>query len=133
MLRFRISQHIQLCRQEQVLHENHLNSNYILLPAGLSILPPFQTSFFLVFFKRLFTSYVRCNILGQMAKKAVKKTKTGTSSFDSVKYRNDFIRINYDRITLAVKKGKKEKWTAAAKAQALSLSEYITRKVDGIL
>ena len=53
------------------------------------------------------------------------------SSFDSVRYRNDFIRLHYDRITLAVRKGKKEEWSSAAKEQALSLSEYITRRVDG--
>ena len=55
----------------------------------------------------------------------------GTGGFDSVRYRNDFIRTHYDRITLAVKKGKKDEWNSAAKAQDLSLSEYITRKVDG--
>ncbi len=68
-----------------------------------------------------------------MVKKTAKKGENRASAFDSVKYRNDFIRINYDRITLAVKKGKKEKWIAAAKSQALSLSEYITRRVDGNL
>ena len=67
-----------------------------------------------------------------MVKKAEKNTGTALSGgFDPVRYKNDFIRLNYDRITLAVKKGKKEKWNTEAKAQALSLSEYITRKVDG--
>ncbi len=69
----------------------------------------------------------------KMTKKGVKKTDQTSSSFDSVRYKNDYIRLNYDRITLAVKKGRKEKWNTEARAQALSLSEYITRKVDGEL
>ncbi len=60
-----------------------------------------------------------------------KKNAGGGVGFDSVSYRNDFIRLHYDRITLAVKKGKKEAWVSAAREQALSLSEYITRRVDG--
>mgnify|MGYP007070084605 CR=1 FL=1 len=68
-----------------------------------------------------------------MVKKAGKNTERAPSGFDSVRYRNDYIRLNYDRITLAVKKGRKEKWNSEARAQRLSLSEYITRKVDGEL
>ena len=66
-----------------------------------------------------------------MVKKASKKTFQTPGGFDSVRYRNDYIRLNYDRITLAVKKGRKEKWNTEARARELSLSEYITRKVDG--
>ncbi|MBQ1423680.1 MAG: hypothetical protein IIY96_04480 [Lachnospiraceae bacterium] len=68
-----------------------------------------------------------------MEKKNTGKRAGTKSGFDSVRYRNDFIRMNYDRITLAVKKGRKDKWSAEAKEQALSLSEYITRRVDGEL
>ena len=66
-----------------------------------------------------------------MVRKNTEKRTDAKGAFDSVRYRNDFIRMNYDRITLAVKKGRKDKWTAEAKEQALSLSEYITRRVDG--
>ena len=68
-----------------------------------------------------------------MVRKNTEKKAETKGAFDSVRYRNDFIRMNYDRITLAVKKGRKEKWNTEARAQALSLSEYITRKVDGEL
>ena len=68
-----------------------------------------------------------------MVKKAEKNTDRTPGGFDSVRYKNDYIRLNYDRITLAVKKGRKDKWSAEAKEQALSLSEYITRRVDGEL
>lgn len=68
-----------------------------------------------------------------MVKKAEKNTDRTPGGFDSVRYKNDYIRLNYDRITLAVKKGRKEKWNTEAKARELSLSEYITRKVDGEL
>ena len=66
-----------------------------------------------------------------MVKKTAKKTVQAPGGFDSVRYKNDYIRLNYDRITLAVKKGRKEKWNTEARARELSLSEYITRKVDG--
>ena len=68
-----------------------------------------------------------------MVKKAIKNTDQKHEGFDSVRYRNEYIRLNYDRITLAVKKGRKEKWNTEARACAMSLSEYITRKVDGDL
>lgn len=38
---------------------------------------------------------------------------------------------NQDRIYLNVPKGYKDKWTQEAKAEGLSLTEYIIRKVEG--
>jgi predicted DNA binding CopG/RHH family protein len=50
--------------------------------------------------------------------------------FDSVKYRNDFIRNNYDRINLTVPKGKKEAIKKRADSLGKSVNEYINRLID---
>ena len=44
--------------------------------------------------------------------------------FDQVKYQNDYIRENYDRISLAFPKGEK-----AAIKEGVSMSEYILMAV----
>lgn len=47
-------------------------------------------------------------------------------AFDSVKYKNDFNRQNYDMVTVTMPKGFKEELTAAAKAAGFkSRNEFI--------
>ena len=50
--------------------------------------------------------------------------------FDQFKYQNEFNKNNYDRITVLVPKGKKAEWQAQAKAEGLSLSAWIIRKIE---
>jgi len=45
--------------------------------------------------------------------------------FDSVKYRNQFEREHYDRLTILVPKGKKEVIKKAAADSGMSMSELI--------
>ena len=51
-------------------------------------------------------------------------------SFDQVKYQNDYIRENYDRISLAFPKGEKAAIKEAARKEGVSMSEYILAAVD---
>lgn len=50
--------------------------------------------------------------------------------FDQVKYQNDYIRENYDRISLAFPKGEKAAIKEAARKEGVSMSEYILAAVD---
>ena len=50
--------------------------------------------------------------------------------FDQVKYKNDYIRENYDRISLAFPKGKKAVIREAARKEGVSMSEYILAAVS---
>ena len=50
--------------------------------------------------------------------------------FDQVKYQNDYIRENYDRIRLAFPKGEKAAIKEAARKEGVSMSEYILAAVD---
>lgn len=50
--------------------------------------------------------------------------------FDQVKYQNDYIRENYDRINLAFPKGEKAAIKEAARKEGVSMSEYILAAVD---
>ncbi len=52
------------------------------------------------------------------------------SEFDSVKYKNDFNKQNYDRIAIMVPKGKKEEIKAAAKARGKSMNEFIVAALE---
>ena len=52
------------------------------------------------------------------------------SEFDSVKYKNDFNKQNYDRIAIMVPKGKKEEIKAAAKARGKSMNEFIVTALE---
>ncbi len=52
-------------------------------------------------------------------------------SYDKVKYNNEYNKEKYDKILIAVRKGKKAEWTAKAKAEGLSLTAYIIKKVEG--
>lgn len=49
--------------------------------------------------------------------------------FDQVKYQNDYIRENYDRISLVFPKGKKAEIREAAMKEGVSMSEYILTAV----
>lgn len=49
--------------------------------------------------------------------------------FDQVKYQNDYIRENYDRISLAFPKGEKAAIKEAARKEGVSMSEYILAAV----
>ena len=55
------------------------------------------------------------------------------SDFDSVKYKNDFIKKNYDRINLTVPKGKKEQIKDAASLKGMSVNEYINAALDAFM
>ena len=47
------------------------------------------------------------------------------------KYIDQYKRDHYDRVLIWLPKGMKEKWTALAKAEGITLTEYIKRKVEG--
>ena len=51
--------------------------------------------------------------------------------FDQSAYIADYNRKNYDRVELKLPRGMKAKWQEAAKAEGLSLTEYITQRVEG--
>lgn len=51
-------------------------------------------------------------------------------AFDSIRYKNDFNKENYDAITIRVPKGEKIVWQAAAKSKGLSLTEIIRRAME---
>ena len=55
------------------------------------------------------------------------------SDFNASKYRNDFIKQNYDRVNLTLPKGKKEQVKAAAAAAGMSLNEFINAAVDAYM
>ena len=50
--------------------------------------------------------------------------------FDQNAYKAEFNKTNYDRIELKVSKGKKAEWKAKAKAEGLSLTEWITKQIE---
>lgn len=51
--------------------------------------------------------------------------------FDQSAYIADYNRKNYDRVELKLPRGLKAKWQGEAKAEGLSLTEYIVQKVEG--
>lgn len=55
------------------------------------------------------------------------------SEFDAVKYKNDFIKQNYDRVNLTLPKGKKEQIKAAAASAGQSLNEFINAAIDAYM
>lgn len=55
--------------------------------------------------------------------------KRKVEPFDQVKYQNDYIRENYDRISLAFPKGEKAAIKEAARKEGISMSEYILAAV----
>ena len=53
------------------------------------------------------------------------------SEFDSIKYQNEFNKLNYDRITIMVPKGKKAEYQAICKAK--DITEESVQFLPGIL
>ena len=50
--------------------------------------------------------------------------------FDPVKYKNDFNKETYDRISLLVPKGRKEVIKAKATSMGLSMNEFISLAIE---
>jgi len=50
--------------------------------------------------------------------------------FNSTAYKAEFNKANYDRVELKIPKGKKAEWKAKAKAEGLSLTEWITKQIE---
>ena len=55
------------------------------------------------------------------------------SEFDPVKYKNDFIKQNYDRVNLTLSKGKKELIKKAAADAGQSVNEFINAAIDAYM
>lgn len=51
--------------------------------------------------------------------------------FNQAAYTADYNKKNYDRVELKLPRGMKTKWQEEAKAEGLSLTEYITQRVEG--
>ena len=63
--------------------------------------------------------------------KIIKRKETPMEKkFNSTAYKAEFNKANYDRIELKIPKGKKAEWKAKAKAEGLSLTEWITKQVE---
>lgn len=56
--------------------------------------------------------------------------QTEEKKFDKIKYNNDFISQNYDRINLTVPKGKKAVIQEYAKSKGESLNSFINKAID---
>lgn len=54
----------------------------------------------------------------------------GDEPFDQKTYIANYNKENYDRIELKIPKGKKAEWKAKAKAEGLSLTEWITKQIE---
>ena len=50
--------------------------------------------------------------------------------FNQSEYIANYNKETYDRIELKIPKGKKAEWKAKAKAEGLSLTEWITKQVE---
>ena len=50
--------------------------------------------------------------------------------FDQNAYIREYNEKTYDRIELKIPKGKKAEWKAKAKAEGLSLTEWITKQIE---
>lgn len=59
-----------------------------------------------------------------------KKEKTAADQF---RRQNDFIKNNYDRYSLTMPKGKKEKVVAAAREAGISTNEFINAAIDAMM
>lgn len=58
------------------------------------------------------------------------KEKTPAEQF---RRQNEFIKNNYDRYSLTMPKGKKEKVVAAAKRAGISTNEFINAAIDAMI
>jgi len=54
----------------------------------------------------------------------------GKIPYDKVAYNMEYNRKKYDRIELKVPKGKKAEWQKKAKAAGMSLTEFISKKIE---
>ena len=52
------------------------------------------------------------------------------SEFDSIKYQNEFNKLNYDRITIMVPKGKKAEYQTICKDKGLSMNAFIISAIN---
>ena len=50
--------------------------------------------------------------------------------FNQTAYIREYNEKTYDRIELKIPKGKKAEWKAKAKAEGLSLTEWITKQIE---
>lgn len=50
--------------------------------------------------------------------------------FNQSEYIANYNKENYDRIELKIPKGKKAEWKTKAKAEGLSLTEWITKQIE---
>lgn len=50
--------------------------------------------------------------------------------FNQSEYIANYNKETYDRIELKIPKGKKAEWKAKAKAEGLSLTEWITKQIE---
>ena len=55
------------------------------------------------------------------------------NTFDQIKYQNKYNKEKYDRITIMVPKGEKERLQAYAQKFNLSLNAYINKIIEGEL
>ncbi len=55
------------------------------------------------------------------------------SEFNQFKYQNEFVKKNYDRISLTMPKGKKDTIKRAATAAGVSVNEFINQCIDAKL
>lgn len=52
------------------------------------------------------------------------------STFDPIKYKNEYAAENYDRILVALPKGYRDKVRTAALGHGISMTEFIKRAID---
>ena len=55
------------------------------------------------------------------------------SEFNQFKYQNEFVKNNYDRISLTMPKGKKDTIKQAATVAGMSVNEFINHCIDAKL
>lgn len=67
---------------------------------------------------------------GLPADKPKRKTHTSGAEFDQIKYQNDFIRQNYDRINLTIPKNRGETWRTLAAAEGKSVNAFVRDAVE---
>lgn len=55
-----------------------------------------------------------------------------SDKFDKVKYDNEYIKNNYDRLTITLPKGKKELYKQKAEKRNMSLTQLITLLLENL-
>lgn len=51
-------------------------------------------------------------------------------SFDKTKYQNDYVRENYDRVTVLIPKGKRDDIKRLAKSKGMSANQLIVEALE---